>query len=150
MTESGQLAAAAYAPVVRHTGVTKHTDTIILGVFLALLVVGLWCVWQVRSGFPPEAPPEFHEIHRHLLIFAWALLCFATLGLWMAFAIVRGRPWGHRALAWLVTFAAASTGIVRTTMAPRVVVDPDWPLVLGLVVTAVWCWRRAISAQTDA
>jgi hypothetical protein len=118
--------------------------------FSALLAFGLWSSWQVRIGFIPEAPQEFLEIERHLRAFAIVLVAFSALGLGLALAIARGSQWGYRALAWLLTFAAVGAAIIRVTMAPRVVVDPDWPLVIALIVAAAVCWYRALGVRTDA
>jgi hypothetical protein len=116
-----------------------------LGGFLALLAFGLWALWQVGSGFPPEAPPEFLEIERHLRAFAWALTAFSAFGFSLALALLRGKRWGYKALASLLTLMAISAIVVRVIMPPRVVVDPDWPLVFGLFVIAGVCWRSAIA-----
>lgn len=131
--------------------VTKRSESyLLIGAFSTLLAFGLWALWQVRAGFIPEAPPEFLEIERHLRIFAWALVGFAALGSGVALAIHRDRRWGYRALAWLLTLTAIGSATIRVIMPPRVVVDPDWPLILGLSVVAAVYWRRSLGSQTDA
>ena len=121
----------------------------VLGLFLALLSFAVWCVWQVRTGFPSHAPAQYLEIDRHLRTFAWTLLGFSTIGVTCAFAIVRRRRWAYHALALLVSMAAINAAVIRAVMPPRVVVDPDWPLVLALSVFAALCWHRALARQAD-
>jgi hypothetical protein len=131
--------------------VIRRADSYLLVTsFSVLLAFGLWSSWQVRTGFIPEAPPEFLEIERHLRAFAVVLVAFSALGFGLALAVARGSQRGYRALAWLLTSAAVGAAIIRVIMAPRVVVDPDWPLVVVLIVAAAVCWYRALSVRTDA
>lgn len=121
----------------------------LVGLFSVLLAFAVWCSWQVRTGFPPYAPAQDLEIEKHLRAFAWTLLGFSTLGLSFAFAIVRRRRWGYPALAILVSMTAINAAVIRAVMPPRVIVDPDWPLVFYLSVFAAICWHRATAGQAD-
>jgi hypothetical protein len=131
--------------------VTRSTEAyLLLGVFSALLALGLRSSWQVRTGFIPEAPAEFLEIERHLRAFASALVGVSAIGLGFAFATLSDRRWGYRALAVVLLLTAIGTAAVRAIMSPRVVVDPDWPLVLALAIGAAVCWRRGNAGRGDA
>ncbi len=146
----GDLSIRSMGPAIRSAYMTKRVEAyFVLGVFLAMLAVAVWCVWQVRYGFPSYAPEQYLEIERHLRVFAWTLLGFSITGLTCAFAIVRRRRWGYHALALLFSIAAINAAVIRAVMIPRVVVDPDWPLVLVLSVFAAICWHRALERQAD-
>ena len=122
---------------------------LLVGVFATLLAFGLRQSWQMRTGFPPEAPADFLEIEQHLRIFALACSGISGIGLGVALAIFVGWRWGYHALASLLSLLAIGTAAIRVVMPPRVVVDPDWPLVLALSIMAALCWNRAMSNTTS-